>query len=152
MNISQIQKPTPPSYAEMNRRFEKAATLENAADWYVEMEGWIFCEALLDLSSALDGDRFVTRWITRLEDRFDLLLLEIDSENTTDGGDQWSLVAEASTLRFPVNVGAWPVSIRTGLGNGLDFHARSALMRDGEIVSRVYRQINGLLELTVFND
>lgn len=56
-------------------------------------------------------------------------------------------VTEASTLGLPP--GKWPASIPTTIGNGQPFLCVGGPMQDG---GRRYRQGNGCVSLTIFND
>jgi len=56
--------------------FEDVATLANAQEWQATNEKFIFCQDLLDLSLIDDGDRFTSRWVDRLEFKFEELLAQ----------------------------------------------------------------------------
>ena len=56
---------------QLNNRFHAVATQKFADEYAATDDKFIFCIDLLDLSLVDDGDRFCTKWVEALEDRFE---------------------------------------------------------------------------------
>jgi hypothetical protein len=69
----------------------------------------------------------------------------ISADMITETGPH-TFVVDASDLRWPAGI-EWPATIETTMGNGLRFQLWSA-SRD----HATYRQANGIIVVSVFND
>jgi len=57
----------------IDKKIRKAATRDNAKEWYRTADSFVYCLELLELSLEEDGDQYCDNAVNKLEDIFDNL-------------------------------------------------------------------------------